>query len=289
MSDEMRRAPELLAPMVDRYAGPPMELDELRAGDAREAPEAVRRAHAEVRDEEIAGVHCTWLDPGLRDQGLLVSLHGGGYWVGPGALHWEWFSTLCRATGRAGLLIRYARAPEATYPLALEQSQAVARTLDGPWWLVGDSAGAALGVALAARLRGTPHAPRGMVLSSPWMDITMRHPQMLANQHLDVMLGVPALDRYAAGYAGATDRAHPELSPLNLDPAGLPPMLVTVGTAELFLWEIRDWARACAAAGTPCEVIEVEGAIHDFAIMLALLPEAREVLPGQVAFLQRTA
>ena len=30
----------------------------------------------------------------------------------------------------------------------------------------------------------------------------------------------------------------------------------------------------------------MEGAIHDFAIMLALMPEAREVLPRQATFLR---
>jgi hypothetical protein len=37
--------------------------------------------------------------------------------------------------------------------------------------------------------------------------------------------------------------------------------------------------------GTSCKVIEVDGAIHDFAIMLGLMPEASEVLPAQTAFL----
>jgi len=35
---------------------------------------------------------------------------------------------------------------------------------------------------------------------------------------------------------------------------------------------------------TPCEVVEATDAIHDFAIMLGLMPGAREVLPVQAAF-----
>ena len=58
-----------------------------------------------------------------------------------------------------------------------------------------------------------------------------------------------------------------------------------MGTAELFLFETRDWKAKCDAMGTPCKVIEVDGAIHDFAIMLGLMPEASEVLPAQTAFL----
>lgn len=285
MSDEMEQAPALLPGMVQRYRGEPMHCDQMRVDDARGAPDAIRDAHT-VLDEHIAGVHCTWINPEHRANGLIVSLHGGGYIVGPGAAHWGWVSTLCRDTGQAGLLIRYSRAPEATYPTALNEVLAVVRTLDGPWQLIGDSAGGGLGLATASSLRDAGEmVPTAMVLSSPWLDITMAHPEQAANAHIDPMMGIPALDHYARAYAGATDRTHPHLSPLYGDPTGLPPMLITVGTAELFLFETRDWKAKCDAVGTSCKVIEVDGAIHDFAIMLGLMPEAIEVLPAQTAFL----
>lgn len=52
------------------------------------------------------------------------------------------------------------------------------------------------------------------------------------------------------------------------------------------LWECGDWAAACAAAGTSCHLIEMPGAIHDFAMARTLWPEAREVFPALVAFAQ---
>ncbi|MBM3634099.1 MAG: hypothetical protein FJW99_02230 [Actinobacteria bacterium] len=61
-------------------------------------------------------------------------------------------------------------------------------------------------------------------------------------------------------------------------------MLITAGGAELMCAEIRDWAGACAAADTPSEVIGAPGAIHDFAMARALLPEVREVFPRMAAF-----
>ena len=281
----MRRAQELLPGMLQRYKGDPMTWDEMRADDAREAPDAVRDAHS-VMDETIAGVRCTWLDQDRRGNGLIISLHGGGYIVGPGAAHWGWFSALCERTGMAGLLIRYSRAPEAAYPTALNEVLAVVRTLPDDWHLIGDSAGAGLGVAATMHLRDAgERMPRSMVLSSPWLDITMAHPDEVVNAHIDPMMGIAALDRYARAYAGTADRRDPGLSPLYGDPTGLPPMHITVGTAELFLFEIRDWKASCDAVGTVCDLAETEGAIHDFAIMLSLMPEAREALPAQAAFL----
>ena len=280
----MRRATELLPTMVQRYRGEPMHCDDMRIEDAREAPEPIREAHTVV-DERIAGVDCSWINPENRAHGLIVSLHGGGYIVGPGAAHWGWFSTLCRETGQAGLLIRYSRAPEATYPTALNEVLGVVRTLDGPWQTVGDSAGGGLALALAFRLRdGGEPLPTAMVLSSPWLDLTMSNPGLIANAHADIMLGSERLGEYARAYAGDRDLRDPLVSPAFGDPAGLPPMLITAGGAELMRAEIRDWAAACEAAGTACEVIEVDGAIHDFAMARTLFPEAREVFPRMAAF-----
>ena len=107
---------------------------------------------------------------------------------------------------------------------------------------------------------------------------------MRAHQQVDVMLGVDRLAAYAGDYAGAADMRDPHVSPAFGDPRDLPPMLITSGGAELMRWEIRDWARACADAGTTCDLIEVEGAIHDFAMARTLFPEAREVLPAFAEF-----
>ena len=63
-------------------------------------------------------------------------------------------------------------------------------------------------------------------------------------------------------------------------------MLMTAGGAELMLWECRDWTQQCDAAGTACQLIEVEGAIHDFAMARTLFPEARAVLPRMAGFMR---
>jgi acetyl esterase/lipase len=192
---------------------------------------------------------------------------------------------MCEATGMAGLVVLYDRAPEARFPVALEQVVTTCAGIDGDWVLAGDSAGGGLAVAAAMRMRDSGAAlPRAIVLSSPWLDLTLSHPGMLANQHVDPMLGLDRLDEYAVAYAGDRDRRDPGISPAFGDAGGLPPMLITVGDAELMLWECRDFTRRCHAAGTACEIIEVEGAIHDFAMARTLFPEARDVLPRMAAF-----
>lgn len=282
----MQMAPWLLPAMRRRYRGAPAAVDDLRVFDAREVPAALA-AGRDVADEDIAGARCTWVAPARRDRGTILFLHGGGYVFGPGPGHWEWLCAMCDATGMAGLMVRYARAPEAAYPVALDQSLAACARMRGGWVLAGDSSGGGLALATAFRLRdsGRP-MPRRMVLSSPWLDVTMSHPGLRAHEDRDVMLGTDALARYARSYVGDADPRDPGISPAFGDPAGLPPMIITVGGAELMLWEIRDWAHACASAGTPCELIEVDDAVHDFAMARTLFPEARQVFPRLADFVQ---
>ena len=282
----MQMAPWLLPAMRRRYRGAPAPVEDLRVFDARDIPAGLAGGRDEA-DRHNGGARRTWIAPDRRPMGTIVFLHGGGYVFGPGPGHWEWLCAMCDATGMAGLMVRYARAPEAAYPVALDQVLAVCARMQGDWVLAGDSSGGGLALATAFRLRdsGRP-MPRRMVLSSPWLDVTMSHPGLRAHEDRDVMLGTEALARYARSYVGDSDPRDPGISPAFGRPEGLPPMIITVGGAELMLWEIRDWADACAAAGTPCELLEVDGAVHDFAMARTLFPEARQVFPRLADFVR---
>lgn len=283
----MQMAPWLLPSMRRRYRGAAAPVADLRVFDAREMPAALAAAHpAEVvRAGAVPGV---LIHPERRPNGVIVFLHGGAHVFGPGPGHWEWLCAMSDATAMAGLLLLYDRAPEARYPVSLEQVLAACADLDGHWVLAGDSSGGGLAVAAAMRMRddGRP-PPRALVLSSPWLDLTMSNPGLAANADADIMLGTERLGEYARAYAGDADLRDPFISPAFGDPAGLPPMIITSGGDELMRAEIRDWGDACAAARTPCEVIEVPGAIHDFAMARTLFPEAREVFPRMAGFALR--
>ena len=280
----MQMAPWLLPAMRRRYRGAAAPIPDLRVFDAREAPAPLAAAHP-IEAVVTAGVPGALVHPERRATGLIIFLHGGAHVFGPGPGHWEWLCAMSDATGMAGLMLLYDRAPEARYPASLEQVLSACGEVDGDWVLAGDSSGGGLAVVAAMRMRdeGRP-LPRALVLSSPWLDLTMSNPGLIAGMDADVMLGTERLAEYARVYAVDADLRDPLISPAFGDPAGLPPMLITSGGAELMSAEIRDWATACTAAGTPCEVIEVDGAIHDFAMARTLFPEAREVFPRMAAF-----
>ena len=266
--------------------------ERLKADNRPLPPRAVAGRHA-VEETSVAGARCVWLDRRLRASGVLVYLHGGAFIRGPVKEMWEWFGRLCQEAGMAGLMVDYALTPEHAHPTALDQTLAVTEAIATEareWFLAGDSAGGGLAVAACYRLRDEARPlPRALVLVSPWLDLTMSNPQARANERIDSMLSLSSLARGSEPYARGQDPRDPHISPLNGDPAGLPPMLVHAGSRELFVWDIRDWAQKCARAGVRCEHIEVRGGFHDFPMAVAHIPEARTAVARQAEFLREHA
>jgi acetyl esterase/lipase len=264
----------------------------LRAGDRHDPPRRLARRHR-TREVAVGDARAVWVDRERSAHGVLVYLHGGSYVSGPIAEQWTYLARLCDATGMAGLLVDYRLAPRHTFPVALEDALAIAAHLDsesvGPWFLVGESAGGGLALATAYRLRdGGRPLPRALVLSSPWLDVTLTGPHARATERRDPSLSRDVLAELGRVYAAHHDPRDPHISPLFGDPAQLPPALIHVGTSEMLLGDIRTWGSRCAEAGTACRIVEVPGGFHGFTIVLAV-PEARAALAEQAAFIRRHA
>ena len=70
-------------------------------------------------------------------------------------------------------------------------------------FLAGDSAGAGMALAVAQELRRTDDRPlAGLVLVSPWVDITCDDPGVAARAPLDPWLQAPGLREAGVAYRG---------------------------------------------------------------------------------------
>jgi hypothetical protein len=110
--------------------------------------------------------------------------------------------------------------------------------------VAGDSAGGGLTLALLLALRdaGVP-LPAGAVGLSPWLDLTLSGATLTANAPTDY-LNADVLRASAQMYGGAHDLREPLLSPLYAELAGLPPLLLQAGGAEMLLDDSRRFAAA---------------------------------------------
>ncbi|MGY1745363.1 alpha/beta hydrolase fold domain-containing protein [Blastococcus sp. SYSU D00695] len=140
--------------------------------------------------------------------------------------------------------------------------------------LAGDSAGGGLALGLGQALLGAGlPQPRRLVLLSPWLDLTLSHPDLPAAERRDPWLATAGLRVAAAAWAGGEDPAGPRLSPGNGPLAGLAPVHVYVGTRELCLPDALDLRDRARAEGAAVRLTVCEGAVHVYPLVPA--PEGR--------------
>lgn len=220
---------------------------------------------------EHGGVACLRITPASSAHARLgvVYVHGGGYVLGSPESHRPLAARIARRLGAELILPRYRLAPEHPCPAALEDVLAVWRALrseaDQPWILAGDSAGAGLALAASMCLRdaGGP-LPAGLVLLSPWADLTMSGASIDALAQHEVMLRRPGLELMAGRYAGALPRTDPRVSPAFGSFEGLPPTLIQVGGHEVLLDDARAVAANAERAGVVVELQIYPEQVHVF-------------------------
>ena len=221
-----------------------------------------------------------------------VFLHGGAYIGEIGPYHWAFVAHLVRRARVAVAVPVQPLAPRWTAATTVPAvADLVAEVLDGAGpagvTLVGDSAGAGLALAAARHLRdaGGPR-PRRLVLVAPWVDVTMTHPDQPALEPGDLMLNRGYLAEAGRLYAGDLDVRDPQVSPLQGDLRGLPPLTVLVGADDLLLPDARRLHDAARAAGVDVDLVVAPGMQHDYPLF-PLLPEAKAARAQLVGLLQR--
>jgi epsilon-lactone hydrolase len=237
-----------------------------------------------VTEVNAGGVPAHWLAaPGADADRVLLFLHGGGFELGSLRSDGELAARLGRAGGMRVLLPEYRLAPEHPFPAAIDDVLAAWRWLRTGQGLsassvavAGDSAGGGLAVALLVATRNAGETlPAAAVLMSPTVDLTSSGASMTERVEQDPFSTPAMLRQFAADYLAGTDPKTPLASPLFAALAGLPPLLVQVGTADLLLSDSERLAAAAAAAGVDVTLEIGEGLPHVYQILLGT-PEAAE-------------
>jgi monoterpene epsilon-lactone hydrolase len=241
-------------------------------------PAALRKRH-DVHSREVAGFPCHTVTPrGRQAERAAVYLHGGAYISEISPQHWTLISRMADAGVRVEVP-SYGLAPKYTVRDAFPFLTAVYRELleqvdASTVSLVGDSAGGGLALGLAQTLAGAGLSqPARIVLISPWLDLTMSHPDLPAVEARDPWLSSTGLHEAARAWAGGEDPTHPRLSPGNGRLAGLAPIDLYVGTREICLPDALQLQERAAAEGAELNVTVCEGAVHVYP--LVPVPEGR--------------
>jgi epsilon-lactone hydrolase len=152
--------------------------------------------------------------------------------------------------------------------------------------VAGDSAGGGLAVALLVALRDAGEAmPAAAALMSPTVDLTSSGASMTERADQDPIFTPAMLRQLASDYLAGADPTTPLASPLFASLAGLPPLLVQIGTAELLLSDSERLASAATQARVEVTLQIGEGLPHVYPIMLDT-PEAAEATEQIAQFLR---
>lgn len=249
-----------------------------------------------VEAAQAGGVPGLWIDaPGVRQDRVMLYLHGGGYISGSAKGYRPLVGELGRATKVRALAIDYRLAPEDPFPAAVDDAVSAYRSLlDGgisakSIVFAGDSAGGGLVVTvmMAARDAGVP-LPAAGVSISPWLDLECTGASATTKAASDLALNAKALRQAGRSYRGATsgDGRGGQLAPLNADLSRLSPLLIQVGSAEILL---DDSTRLAARAGAANVVTRLEiwpNMPHVWHLFGFMLSEGRDAIQSAGAFLQ---
>jgi acetyl esterase len=205
--------------------------------------------------------------------GVYLHMHSGGWVIGGADLQDAALERLVAATGQTVVSVEYRLAPEAPFPAALDDCEHAARWLSANALaelgsdrlsIGGESAGANLALATLIRVTAKPSATPFVAgnLAYGAYDLTMTPSQRQTDSFI---VTAEMLRWFADQYVpDPAQRTNPEVSPLYADLRGLPPLLLSVGTADPVLDDtLFLYVRLCAAR-VPVEIQILPGGDHSF-------------------------
>jgi acetyl esterase len=215
---------------------------------------------------------------------VILYLHGAGWVFGNAHTHDRLVRELALGAYAAVVFPEYDLSPEARYPVAIEQSYAVAR------WIVTDGASRDLNadrIAVAGDSVGGNMAAALTLMAKERGDVPLAF-QLLFYPVTDAAFDTGSYRQFATGYflrrdamrwfwdqytTDPAERAQATASPLRASVeqlAGLPPALVITAEADVLRDEGEAYAAKLRRAGVPVVATRYAGIIHDFVMLNAL-------------------
>lgn len=248
--------------------GPQSAAEVLRLREQRMADPRPRDPRAVDLTAEWAGRAVTLrvITPQISARGVVLDLHGGGFYLGSAADHDSWNRALSDALDAVVVGVDYRLAPEHPWPAAPDDCELAARWLianaaaefgTDRLVLLGFSAGSTLAMTTLLRLHetGLAHRFRGAALQFGTYDLSATTPagRLIADEY------------FLKAYVGhVDDRTVPDISPLFGAPTELPPTLLVVGSEDVLLDDNVAMAQHLSRAGTDVALRVYPASPHGF-------------------------
>lgn len=226
-----------------------------------------------VKDVDIDGIHGEWISVNRAHMKkyIILHCHGGGYSTGSALYARTLTFKLAASTSMDVLSFDYRLAPEFPYPAACEDAMRVWNYLMLLGYgardiiISGDSAGGNLALSLVLKLKEEGRLlPRGIVLMSPWTDLTLSGESHSTRADVDPVLSEAYIQKMIANYAGKQDTKASLISPLFGDFTGFPPTYIQVGENEILYSDSVTLYEKMIAANVSVKMDTFPGMWHVF-------------------------
>lgn len=227
----------------------------------------------EISSVDVENMHCEWVHVNRAHMKKYVILycHGGGYSTGSCLYARTLTTKLASSTSMDVFCFDYRLAPEHPYPAAPEDAMKAWNYLMLLGYgardviVAGDSAGGNLALSLVLKLKEERRIlPRGMVLLSPWTDLTASGKSHVSRAGVDPVLDAEYLKKMTENYAAGQDYENPLISPLFGELTGLPPTYIQVGNNEILLNDSTKLHKRMIRANVSVKLDVYEGMWHVF-------------------------
>lgn len=246
----------------------------------------------QYREIDIDGMYGEWISVNRAHMKkyIILHCHGGGYSTGSSMYARTLTSKLAMSTSMDVLCFDYRLAPEHPCPAALEDAMKAWNYLMLLGYgardiiLTGDSAGGNLAMALVLKLKEERRLlPRGILLMSPWTDLTSSGESFATRAEVDPVLNREYIDRMIAAYAEGQDLKDPLVSPLFGDFSGFPPTYIQVGENEILLSDSTRLHQAFVDVNVSVKMDIYPGMWHVF--QMSPVKAARDAMDKNAEFI----
>jgi acetyl esterase/lipase len=193
--------------------------------------------------------------------------------------------------------VEYHLIPEYPLPTAVDATVAIYRALlsnnvsPSQLLIMGDSAGGGLALlTIQALIAHQLPVPNGVIVLSPWTDLSMSGESYTPNEKIDVIQNTDNA-RWATSQLLGPNHSqltlnHSLLSPLFGSFEGFPPMYVTVGTAEILEDDSKGVVKKAQEVGVDVTFEEGLHLMHVYPVFFSYFPEARNTLDNISKWIQ---
>lgn len=286
---------------MDRYRLPAERPGRSAPGGLKERREALASAVAAgtwqadppSRELKFGDVRALGFGSPRPSNATIVHFHGGGFRQGCPEMTSPFAAALVERCGVEVICPAYRLAPEHPFPAALNDGMGVLRELyrtgRSNIWISGDSAGGGISASLVALCIAEQIPLAGLVLLSPWLDLTVTSNCYVTNAPSDPIFSQTAALEAAEQYLQGAAADNPLASPLFGTLAEYPPTFVSIGAGEVLADDALRFYAAVRSQGIEAEICAIDAMEHTAVVRSLKLTGAAETLNAVANFINRVS